>query len=144
MTYKAIDIARVLVKKFNDLGKPTTSMKLQKVLYYAWAGYYKEEKKPLFTENMYAWKFGPVVKSVYHEYKVFAAMPITRCKSPEEEIDFVTDSFLERFANEYKDRTAGSLMFSTHKEGTPWSDVYMEGKKNIEIPFSRIVDFECR
>lgn len=144
MSYRAIDIARSLVKKFRDAGSPVTSMKLQKLLYYAWAEYFKEEKKPLFDDPIYAWKFGPVVKPVYHEYKIFAAMPITNCKDPEKEVDYLTDSFLTKFVKRYQHRTANSLVFSTHKEGTPWSEAYEVGKKDIIIPSSWIVEFECR
>lgn len=143
MSHSAEDIARVLIQKYIELDNPTTNMKLQKMLYYSWVNYYKETKEYLFSDKIYAWKFGPVVDSVYYNYRIFAAMPITKVKVPDEEIEKYTVNFLSDFAKENKDRTAGGLVFSTHQEGTPWSKVYKEGEKNTVIPFDLIIDIEC-
>ena len=143
MSYAAEDIARVLIREYIELKSPTTNMKLQKMLYYSWVEYYREKKKYLFDDNIYAWKFGPVVKAVYFNYRVFAAMPITKCDDPQEKIDSDTLNFLSKFAKKYEGHTACGLVFSTHKEGTPWSVIYEEGKKNVIIPFEQIVDLEC-
>lgn len=144
MPYTAEDIARVLIQKYIDLKSPTTNMKLQKVLYYAWVEYYKEKREYLFKDSIYAWKFGPVVASVYYNYRIYAALPITKCKLPDSTIGAETIRFLYEFAEKYKDRTASGLTYITHREGTPWHEVYKEGEKDTVIPFKRIVELECR
>lgn len=144
MTYNAEDIARVLIREYIKLGSPTTNMKLQKVLYYSWVEYYQKTKKHLFEDKIYAWKFGPVVRDVYFNYRMFAAMPITSCKEPGVNIDDDTTRFLSDFASRYKDRTAGGLVFDAHRDGSPWHEVYKDGEKNIVIPFDRIIDIECQ
>jgi len=142
MSYKADDIARALIQKYIDLKSPTSSMKLQKVLYYSWVEYYREKRKFLFGDYIYAWKFGPVVPSVYHEHRKFAGTPITFCKEPTGKIDGETLQFLSEFAAKYSDYTAGGLVFRTHKPGTPWSETYGEGRKDVIIPFNRIIELE--
>ena len=51
-------------------------MKLQKVLYFLQAQYLVSYNKKLFDDEIEAWGFGPVVPSVYHEYKIFGSASI--------------------------------------------------------------------
>jgi len=144
VSYKADNIAKVLIKKYIDMESPTTHMKLQKMLYYSWIEYYKRTGTYLFKDPIHAWRFGPVIKSVYFDYRIFAGAPITMYKDMDEVIDKDTDKFLSDFAEAHKDYTANGLVFRSHRKGTPWDEVYEEGKKDIIIPFDRIVEIECR
>lgn len=68
--YNPIDIANYIVWRAVKAGKPITQLKLQKLLYYVAAKYLKMNGKPLFSEPIQKWQFGPVVKSVYHHFKL--------------------------------------------------------------------------
>ena len=48
-----------------------TPMKLQKLLYYCQGYSLALTGKPIFYEEIEAWKNGPVVESVYQEYKKY-------------------------------------------------------------------------
>ena len=48
-----------------------TPMKLQKLLYYCQGYALALTGGPLFAEPIVAWRYGPVVKSVYDEYKAY-------------------------------------------------------------------------
>ena len=50
-------------------GENISNLKLQKLLYYAQGSFLAVTDKPLFEDNIVAWCHGPVVESVYHEYK---------------------------------------------------------------------------
>jgi uncharacterized phage-associated protein len=68
--YNALDIAKYFIK----LASPEeedfiTNLKLQKLLYYAQGFYLALHKKPLFSEQVRAWQYGPVVTEVYYNYK---------------------------------------------------------------------------
>lgn len=141
----ATDVARFFVQRYIDMGKPATNMKIQKLLYYAWIHYYRRSSgKYLFNDPICAWKFGPVMESVYREYRIFAAMPITFTKEPEHELDGDVIEFLSRFAEDYKDRTASQLVFSTHMNGTSWKKHYDDSNRGQEIPFQDIIEMECQ
>lgn len=142
MAYNAQDVAGFLVNTYMDMSRPTSNMKLQKLLYYAWAEYYRENRKYLFENKIYAWRFGPVVPEVYYEYSKYAATPITSPADGHDgrQIDERTKDFLRSFAEKYKDHTAGGLVYKAHHPGGPWSLRYREGSYDTTIPFSLIVE----
>lgn len=50
---------------------PVDNLKLQKLLYYCQGIHLKVVDTPLFNDVIEAWRYGPVVPSVYHKYKHF-------------------------------------------------------------------------
>lgn len=73
---------------------------------------------PLFDEDIVAWQYGPVVPSVYKEYKSFESNSISTSK----EGISLSDDEEELFNNvyeEYNQFSAVALMKMTHEE-TPW------------------------
>lgn len=82
-TYDVSDVARFIVRKYIADGNPVTNMKLQKMLYYAWVRYYKQFGEYLFRDDIYAWKYGPVVPKVYREYRFTPVCPYSIPTSPE-------------------------------------------------------------
>lgn len=142
--YSVKDVARYIVQTSIENGNPVSNLKLQKMLYYAWVGFYKESgHRYLFKDSLYAWKYGPVVPEVYEEYKRYAGKPILRTVPPGD-MDHETMMFLNRFINENKDATASQLVNLTHRDGYPWSSVYKEGERYTKIPFETIIGIECR
>ena len=59
------DVAQYIL---NKIGR-TTTMKLQKLVYYAQAWSLAWDDAPLFNEKIEAWANGPVVPSLYHAHK---------------------------------------------------------------------------
>lgn len=53
------------------------NLELQKYLYFLNAQFLVERGEPLFNDEIEKWKFGPVIPTVYHEYKNFGAGSIT-------------------------------------------------------------------
>lgn len=68
--YNAMDVANYIVTKANERGHPITHLKLQKILYYVVAKYAKNFNVSLIDEDIVKWQYGPVVKSVYHYFKL--------------------------------------------------------------------------
>ena len=69
--YSAIAIANYFIQKSLDEKTDDLSpMKLQKLVYFAHAWYliYQDGGK-LINEAIEAWSYGPVINSVYHEFK---------------------------------------------------------------------------
>lgn len=70
----ALDIAKYLI----TLASPEeedlmTNLRLQKLLYYAQGFYLALFGKPLFTEKIAAWQYGPVVPDVYRIYQQYGS-----------------------------------------------------------------------
>ena len=116
----ALTLANYILTRAKDQGRPVTNLKLQKILYYVQGHYLAEFDQPLFPDEIQAWKFGPVVPSVYYEYSVYgpdeiiitARESLEECDSEEMElIDSVIDSKLRYASSE--------LVRATHSE-EPW------------------------
>ena len=55
---------------------------MQKILYFAQGIHLAEFGSPLFTNKIYAWEYGPVIKEVYHKFKSLATtISQTKAKS---------------------------------------------------------------
>ncbi len=73
--------AKAVANEFLELarkGEPISPMKLQKLVYYAHGWYMGFTKDPLIDEQVECWKHGPVVNSLFHEFKEFGSDHITR------------------------------------------------------------------
>lgn len=59
------------------LKKDVSPMKLQKLLYITYKEYLVKTGRKLFNEPFEAWRYGPVVRCVYNEFKPFGSRSIT-------------------------------------------------------------------
>ncbi len=132
-TYNATDIANFLVFLMSDSQEDLTNMKLNKILYYAQGHYLQKTGKPLFDDKIEAWTHGPVVKSVYQEYKEYSDNPIS--KYNEDRLDVIDDeikSYLVDVARVYGRYTAATLRNMTHKPKSPWAGTREGAEISIE------------
>lgn len=118
-------------------------MKLQKLIYFAHGWHLALYNEPLVTEPIYAWKFGPVIPSVYHEFKRFGYRPITETDWDDEEDglglpiippdDRRTIELLTRVWDVYRRFTAVQLSNMTHAPDTPWRVTWDRGEGAPEL-----------
>ncbi len=76
-TYSPIAVANAFLDIGRKIGTEISPMKLQKLVFFAHAWMLALAGRPLINENVKAWKFGPVINSVYDEFKNFGSKPIT-------------------------------------------------------------------
>ena len=134
MAYKAVDIAREMVRLSIENKLWITNLQLQKILYFTWIDYFKAKHGRLFEDMPFeAWKYGPVVSEVYYEYWLNVARLIFITKAPEEDMSDISD-FLLKSLVKYRAKGASELVKMTHESGSPWDICYKEGRKE-EIPF---------
>ena len=123
-------------------GTETTPMHVLKLVYisHGWTlGLYE---RSLINEPAEAWRYGPVVPSVYHRYKSFRGDPITT--EPVDRSDAFDDDqrdVIEQVHEVYGDFTALQLSALTHKPGTPWDITYREYGAGVIIPNELIRDY---
>ena len=122
MAYKALDIAKKLIRKAQDDepngGERLTNLKLQKLLYYQQGFHLAAFGTPLFEEQVESWMYGPVVPVVYDAYSGYGSNVLPDVDeaislTDEEEVLF-NDVY-----DAYREFSAIGLMNLTHTE-SPW------------------------
>ena len=125
--YNCFDIAKKFLELSKSEGQIMTPMKLLKLTYIAHGYYLAFTEKPLFSNNVEAWKYGPVIPELYHIVKrvnfsgndfSFIEMYSTN------KISKVDGRFLSSVWDAYKKFDGGQLSSKTHEEETPWAKTY--------------------
>nr|VFJ72940.1 MAG: Uncharacterized phage-associated protein [Candidatus Kentron sp. FW] len=134
--YTPSHVANFFLDKAEEEGIPITQMKLQKLVYigYGWCLAVLDVK--LFDEHIGVWQHGPVIASLYHEFKRYGSHHIAE-KSVKFDldnkltlepsiphIDKANHKVIEVLTivwNSYKPLSAWALRDKTHENGTPWS-----------------------
>jgi uncharacterized phage-associated protein len=117
MMTTASHLAKHLIAAFAARGEPITNLKLQKLLYYSQAWSLALSGKSLFTDRIEAWVHGPVVPSVFREYREFKWSPLVAdCDQPAHG-DVIRH--VDRVLAVYGKFDASQLERMTHNED-PW------------------------
>ena len=127
---QGIDVAKYILSKFS-----CTQLKLQKLVYMCYADYLCNTGKELFEDAILAYKYGPVIETVYKRYKQYGYKPIEKENNIESEgisempaksrILFAEDGLekiqnIDDTLNKYGLLNANELVDLTHRKDTPW------------------------
>lgn len=135
------------IAKFFVSYKGITQLKLQKLIYLAYANYLEKTNKKLFSEKIVAYKYGPVIEEIYQEYKQHKREPIEEDEKTYvlEDVEFpqvlvrlsladdgprVLEMLIDTL-KEYGDKTASELVQITHVKDGPWDSVYVPRRNCI-------------
>lgn len=151
----AIAVANTFLEFAKQEGRILTHMELQKHTFFAHAWYLGHTNTPLISDEIQAWKFGPVIPRMYHAFKGFGNNPIDKYG-----VEFDGDrlevfaptisdqnlrTFLGKVWNAYKNFSAGVLSSMSHEPGGPWAQTYRElgsgPVKNLAISNEVIAKF---
>ena len=137
---KAGAIANEFLMLANKDNIEISNLKLMKICYIAQGLSLSILKKPAFLDSIEAWQYGPVIPSIYHEFKRFRSEPIRDYRSSELDANFelkeneLNDSQLKKIVqltwNLYGNMSAQVLVDLTHQQGTPWF-VTVSERENI-------------
>lgn len=142
---KAIDVANWMVARANrerdeEFGEGIGNLKLQKLLYFAQAARLALDNKLLFSDDIYAWDYGPVINSVYHEFKTKIRRPIANPTNDDyKAFDENTNTFLEEVWQAFAKYSAAKLVEMTHAHA-PWKTTY-DGSRNKIIEVDKIKSY---
>lgn len=135
-------VANFFLKIAQKEGRSLTPLKLIKLVCIAYGWALVTLDQALFREQIEAWDFGPVVPSLYHEFKIYRKSPIDRQAF---EYDFEGNStvpdvkdlevkaVLTKVWEMYKQLSPAQLVDLTHKEGTPWSEARQSNQKYLSV-----------
>lgn len=144
-----LDVAKYILCKVK-----CTHLKLEKLVYLCFAEYLCKYSKELYKDKILAYRYGPVVKSVYDKYKrygyeeiskdninidstdVFEMPSRSRILFAEDGIEKIKsiDETLEKYGN----YPVSALVELTHKKKTPW-DVSGRGKNIDKIIENKVI-----
>ena len=141
--YSALAVANHFLDLAEKDGKTLTPMKLQKLVFLAHGWYLGVTGSPLIGERVEAWKWGPVIRELYYETRRFKGEAIRGkieriswenpwdggdiYKIPESEKEI--GDFLKMIWDTHKDYSAITLSNWLHRNGSPWDQVWNDGKE---------------
>ncbi|CAM4346026.1 Uncharacterized phage-associated protein [Pedobacter westerhofensis] len=146
MSYPAITIANELIKLSLSEEIPVTPMKLQKMLYLANGIAYKRKGQKLIDERFEAWDYGPVIESVYHEFKEYRGDTIPQPKNVpvfvggktlvnssainvnDEDLSIIREAW-----DNAKNLDGLTLSKWSHNQNSPWDKAFHAQPKSVYI-----------
>jgi uncharacterized phage-associated protein len=138
-------IANYFLDRSKEASRTMTQMKLHKLIYYAHGWCLGIADKPLINETVEAWKYGPVIRSLWDEFRDVGSKPIERraydvgfapgttkfvFNAPSVPPDDFSLPLLKRIWELYGPLSAVQLSQMTHEHGSPWSETW--GKAQAE------------
>ncbi len=124
----------VAANYFIKKAKSVSIMKLIKLAYISHGWHLAIYDRPLFFNRIEAWQYGPVIPDLYYASKYHGnGRMLDNVFCDYELPNDNTTEFLETCYKYYGGLSPLALSSLTHKEGTPWEDVYKEGERGTEI-----------
>lgn len=146
MKDNALSVANYFIDLAHSDGKDMRPLKLMKLVYIAYGYALALLGRSIIDyrfDKVEAWKFGPVIPSVYHSFKNYGKSPITDkttvlietkygFETEEPELNDngarrICEFVWKKYGLAYSDNELVTLM---HGKGTPWGQVYTEGENN--------------
>jgi uncharacterized phage-associated protein len=119
-------------------------LKIQKLIFFAHGWSLALDGQALIDEPFHAWRFGPVIGSIYHEFKQYGNSPIKHFMSELVEHepnnynwsstfidpqDVTTLNLVNKILKDYGKYTGSQLSAMTHQKDSPWETTYSRGIK---------------
>lgn len=145
MSYQLNTVANAFIRKARESGRnDLTPMKLLKLVYIAHGWSLGINNRPLFLEEVQAWKFGPVIPELYDQVKQYRSSPIehelpeSSCGNHFDEDD---QALIDQVWAKYGQHDGIRLSAITHQPGTPWDTTWdRRGFHGLIIPTPLIRD----
>jgi uncharacterized phage-associated protein len=141
----AMDVANFFIDLFKDSDDPMTHLRVEKFVYEAQAWSLVKLGKPLFEEEIEAWRYGPVIPSVYNTLNFCGRDMIYDTKGEFSGSAFSHEQkmLLINVARKLSKYSVSGLIEKMHIPDGPWATVYMEGE-NRKIPKRSLSDYYRR
>ncbi len=125
MTIPTLVVAHEILQQNKAKGRTTTPLQLIKLAYLAHGWNLAFYSAPLFLEDIKAWRYGPVIPSLYNKVKHFRDRPIDTDLCADKAEVFKIPEDQQQVINEvmrvYGEFSGTQLSALTHQEGTPWT-----------------------
>jgi uncharacterized phage-associated protein len=142
---ETIKIASYFIVNGATDGEGISPMKLQKLVYFAHGWHLAFVDKELISEPVEAWRYGPVIPSIYHSFKQYGNSKILDIESYAENIKFLDVAlikFLGLIWESYKSFSALELSELTHAKDSPWEQVVRNSGGIKSLPHHQTIPNE--
>lgn len=127
-------IADDILKIAKRRGMSLTPMQLMKLVYISYGWYLAMHDAKLFNDRIEAWKYGPVIPNLYQATKRFGKNPIPTNLIADGPIsNNGMEAFYDSIVENYGKFSGIALSNLTHRQGTPWQQVFQPNVMGIEI-----------
>ena len=138
--YSSTDVANNVLSRAFAEKISVSPMQLQKILYFVASEYQKTTKARLFEEPFSTWAYGPVLYSVFNEFRAFSKEKISRyarnAKNQtlivDESEDVALRDALDRIWNATQSMGAKELSELTHAEDSAWDKAFQADKETLQ------------
>lgn len=131
--YTALQIAHFVIDYCNQIRRPVSNLELQKIMYFLQVFFMRENAgRSLIADDFCAWKYGPVVPSVYSIYSGYGGGLIGNSYNCSD-IDGDIIHFMMPLVQILESMGPWGLVDLTHREGTPWYKIFNNGIGNWEV-----------
>lgn len=113
---KATDLAKYII---NTSPSELSNLILQKTMYFVELDYRKRTGQQLIKEDFEAWQYGPVVPSVYEEYRSYGSRYIDSADSPNMPHN-VDTNIIDKTVDRCSDRESWELVEESHRRDGAW------------------------
>ena len=129
-----LEIAKYIVQKCIEEKNTITNRMLQDALYLVQEKTWLRYHHYAFSEDIEAWKSGPVIPSVYNYYSTYGEAPIL--KAPQEKQTIISPwlkDIIDSVLLEIQRKGAETIIKEITAKGSPWENTYTKGRKVIYI-----------
>ena len=113
-------IKKALEEKIDEkLSDEVTHLRLQKLLYFAQSAHLAILNKKLFSDEILAWTYGPVIEKVYHYYKKYRNKPLKTKGNNTHKFSESTQKILDGIWDFFKKYSTSELVYISHQHD-PW------------------------
>lgn len=137
MATSARAVANEFIRLAEEDGRTLTPLQIIKLAYIAHGWMLGLYQRPLIRDRIEAWKYGPVIPSLYHELKEYGAGSVTRQLSENVSRDVPLDAeeadIIRQVYDVYGRQNGVQLSALTHRRGTPWHTTWRPNSMGVPI-----------
>ncbi|WP_322021135.1 MULTISPECIES: Panacea domain-containing protein [unclassified Burkholderia] len=137
MTVSALKLSGEIIRRMSAKDRTVTNLSVQKLAYFCHGWHLALTGDPLVDEGFAAWKFGPVLPSVYHKLKVFSSNPIPAshpfvAATSTEPLGETSSQIIDKVLDVYGRYSGAQLVSMSHVESGPWHSAWEASSDAIE------------
>ncbi len=133
--YDSRQIANRFIELAGRRRRSISIMHVLKLAYMAHGWTLATRDHALVNDHVQAWRYGPVIPSIYYSFRPFGAFGIRPVELVhEEKMDSGIESLLGKVHAMYQHLSGRQLSALTHIAGGPWDRIYKKGVMGLIIP----------
>lgn len=139
MPTAAPKVANEFLRLASERDVALTPLQLMKLVYIAHGWSLGLRQRPLITDRIEAWKYGPVIPDLYHLTKKYGSGAVTDIlrssifSGRQPELDDDEKELIKAVYEVYGNLSGIRLSALTHRTGTPWAETYRADTNGIPI-----------